>query len=302
MWKYILDLFNGKRMGTVPLPDSDLTGKVAIVTGASDGIGTETCRGLALLGAHVIMAVRNLKKGEEKAALINEELQKEGSKGSVELMRIDVSDQDSVRSFVEEFKKKKLPLHILVDNAGSVEGGLSPQGFELVFATNHLGPYLLTRLLLEKLKESSPSRIVIVSSMVHGAPKAIKFEELQSKTTRNFYYYCISKLANAIFGKSLAEQLKGTGVNVYTLHPGTVISNIWGFGSIGIWIWSWLFITNRQGAQTSIYCAADKSLDGESGKYYEYCQEKPYENQLMEDDNLSKELWNKCSEWTGLPS
>eukprot|EP01117_Protostelium_nocturnum_P004983 TRINITY_DN1806_c0_g1_i2.p1 TRINITY_DN1806_c0_g1~~TRINITY_DN1806_c0_g1_i2.p1 ORF type:complete len:144 (-),score=34.19 TRINITY_DN1806_c0_g1_i2:390-821(-) len=113
MWKYILDLFNGKRMGTVPLPDSDLTGKVAIVTGASDGIGTETCRGLALLGAHVIMAVRNLKKGEEKAALINEELQKEGSKGSVELMRIDVSDQDSVRSFVEEFKKKKLPLHIL---------------------------------------------------------------------------------------------------------------------------------------------------------------------------------------------
>eukprot|EP01117_Protostelium_nocturnum_P004984 TRINITY_DN1806_c0_g1_i3.p1 TRINITY_DN1806_c0_g1~~TRINITY_DN1806_c0_g1_i3.p1 ORF type:complete len:104 (-),score=26.03 TRINITY_DN1806_c0_g1_i3:3-314(-) len=77
MWKYILDLFNGKRMGTVPLPDSDLTGKVAIVTGASDGIGTETCRGLALLGAHVIMAVRNLKKGEEKAALINEELQKE---------------------------------------------------------------------------------------------------------------------------------------------------------------------------------------------------------------------------------
>uniref|UniRef100_A0A7N0US33 Uncharacterized protein n=1 Tax=Kalanchoe fedtschenkoi TaxID=63787 RepID=A0A7N0US33_KALFE len=210
----------------------DATGLVAIVTGGSAGLGAETARVLALRGAHVILPVRNTAAGENvKKAIIQ---QIPGAK--IDVMEMDLSSMSSVRNFVAQFQSKGLQLNLLINNAGIswTPFKLSVDGIEMQFATNHLGHFLLTNLLLDTMKETSrrsnkEGRIVNVSSIAHAVPVRIHFDKLNNESS---YYggfaYCRSKLANVLHATELARRLKDEGVNVTanSLHPGVVRTNI----------------------------------------------------------------------------
>ncbi|PAN37379.1 hypothetical protein PAHAL_7G086400 [Panicum hallii] len=218
----------------------DGSGLVAIVTGASSGIGAETCRVLALRGVHVVMGVRNL----STASQVREKIVGQVPTAKIEILELDLSSMSSVRRFVDNFDVLDLPLNILVNNAGIafVPFKLSEDGIELHFATNHLGHFLLTDLLLEKInvtaKESGiEGRIVIVASdsYKHSYREGIRFDKINDESGYNsILAYGQSKLANILHSNELSSHLKeqDAKVVVNSLHPGAVVTNIaryWGF-------------------------------------------------------------------------
>ncbi len=273
-----------------------LSGQVCIVTGANTGIGKVTATDLAAQGAHVFVACRNAQKGQATAGQITEET---GSK--TEFLQLDLADLASVRCAAETFLSRKLPLHILVNNAGLAGSrGQTQDGFEIAFGVNHLGPFLFTSLLLDTLKSTAPARVVNVSSKAHYAAKAIPFDSLQS-TTASFTgmpEYRVSKLANVLFTAELARRLKDTQVTTYALHPGVVASDIWHrvpgpFRGLV----KHFMITVEEGAKTSIHCARTPELGGESGLYYDSCQAKT-PSRLAQDHALAGELWDRSVAWS----
>ena len=181
-------------------------------------------------------------------------------------------------------------------------------GFEMQLGVNHLGHFLLTSLLLDRLKEDVPSRIVNVSSLAHEFGK-INFDNLMSEKSYNrMTAYGQSKLANVLFTRQLAERLEGTGVTVYSLHPGSVrtelarhmFSSPW-LGVLYILAYPFYFITSKtawQGAQTNIYCAVAEELEGVSGRYYSDCAEKKLKPHAT-DDAVAKKLWEVSEQLTG---
>src|ERR1700730_11873294 len=202
---------------------SSMQGKVCLVTGSSSGIGKVTARELAKMGATVVMVCRNRAKGEAAQA----EIKEESSNDQVDLIVADLSELSQVRRVANEFKQKYSQLHVLINNAGGVNGEhkVTTDGLEFTFATNYLAPFLLTELLLDVLKASAPARIVNVSSNAHALEK-IDFADLQG--TRRYKpakAYGQSKLEQIYFTYELADELKGTGVTVNALHPGPVRSN-----------------------------------------------------------------------------
>jgi NAD(P)-dependent dehydrogenase (short-subunit alcohol dehydrogenase family) len=187
--------------------------KIAIVTGAARGIGIEIVRGLAREGYHVVLAVRDVEKGKAAAKDIV---------GSTQVMRLDVADLDSVRAFASEVLGHHPLIHLLVNNAGihTTDKRRSPQGHELTFATNHLGHFLLTDLLLNALEGAAPSRVVNLASEAHRGAKERDFSHADTWTGMKAYTQ--SKLANILFTSALARRLEGTGVTTYAAHPGSV--------------------------------------------------------------------------------
>ncbi|XP_068933696.1 retinol dehydrogenase 11-like isoform X2 [Petaurus breviceps papuanus] len=258
---------NGVCTSMVQLP-----GKVAIVTGANTGIGKETAKDLAQRGARVYLACRDLQKGELAA---NEIRAKTGNQ-QVLVQKLDLSDTKSIRAFAEAFLSEEKQLHILINNAGVMMCPYSKtaDGFEMHIGVNHLGHFLLTHLLLERLKESAPSRVVNVSSLAFHMGR-IHFYNLHGEKYYNrALAYCHSKLANVLFTQELARRLKGTGVTTYSVHPGTVNSELVRHSTCIKLMWklfSSFIKTPQEGAQTSLYCALTEGLEPLSGKHFSDC-------------------------------
>jgi NAD(P)-dependent dehydrogenase (short-subunit alcohol dehydrogenase family) len=273
----------------------DLTGKVMLITGANTGIGRVTAEVLARRGARVILACRS----EEKTRPVVEEILAAG--GDASFVQLDLADLDSVRAAADKVLSQDEPLHVLINNAGLAGlRGLTKQGFELVFGTNHLGHFLLTELLLPRLQKSAPARIVNVSSGSHYKAKGIDFAALRerTKTVTTMPEYEVSKLANVLFTKELARGRAGKGVHSYALHPGMVASDAWREIPWPVRsIMKMFMITNEEGAETTLHCATSEEAWAEDGLFYD--KKKPREpNKLAHDEALAKELWDKSVEWT----
>ncbi len=269
--------------------------RIAIVTGANTGIGLVTARELARQGFHVFLACRSEQKTLEAIASIRRQV----PDASLEFLALDLGDFASVRKCASAFLARDLPLHLLVNNAGVGGGkGISASGFEQAFGVNHMGHFLLTNLLLERLKLSAPARIVTVASRAHTRVQSIDFSRLQrlGGNSLGIGEYCVSKLANVLFNAELAVRLDGTGVTCYALHPGVVASDIWRKVP---WPLSSLLkarmLSTEDGARTSIFCATSATLANETGLYYDKCQA-IRTSRAGADMALAKRLWRFSEE------
>lgn len=276
-----------------------ITGKTCIVTGANTGIGKTTALGLAKMGATVVMVCRSRERGETALA----EITRESGNDSVALLLADLSSQAQIRHLAEEFKSKHTALHILVNNAGIIPKNrtVTEDGLETQFAVNHLAYFLLTNLLLDVLKASAPSRIINVSSQVHGA--SIPFDDLQSERSYSpTRVYEWTKLANVLFTYELARRLEGTGVTVNCLHPGTVATNMLSdYMPSGLrFIAKLIGASPEEGAQTSLYVATSPDVEGVSGKYFVH-DRAVRSSKTSYDKTVASRLWQVSAEMTGLP-
>src|SRR5580704_4629773 len=283
-----------------------MQGKTVVVTGGNSGIGLETAQALAGMGARVIVTARNADKGRAAVARIVERLE---GQPQVQLVVFDLADLSSVRRGAEEILQQAPRLDVLVNNAGVVlsERRVTVDGYEATFATNHLGPFLLTNLLLDRLRESAPARIVNVASTAHNAArKGIPFDDLQSTGRyRGMRVYGESKLANILFTLELARRLAGTGVTANALHPGTVRTGYGADGdargllALGLKISQPFFLSPAKGARTSIYLASSPEVEGISGQYFDKC--KPAKSRRWaQDTEAAQRLWQVSEELVGL--
>jgi retinol dehydrogenase-13 len=258
----------------------DLTGKTYIVTGANSGVGLETTRQLVKQGAHVVMACRRPEAGEEAAKSFA------GLKGSHEVLRMDLADLQSVRDFVAEFSGKYDRLDGLACNAGmaNMSGELSrtKDGFELTTGISYYGHFLLTELLLDTLKKSAPSRVVLVSSVVHaGSPRnrpEVHLDDLlyEKREPSNMAIYAEAKVANVLYARELAERLEGTGVTAFSVHPGWARSNFGSGGGLGMRIvmglmrplTRFLSDSSEESAQSTLHCLLSDDALNHSGAYF----------------------------------
>ncbi|XP_024364993.1 short-chain dehydrogenase TIC 32 B, chloroplastic [Physcomitrium patens] len=288
----------------------DLSSKTIIVTGATSGIGKESARVLAKRGAHVILAVRNVKVGEAVCT----EILKETPTARLDAMHLDLNSLISVREFAANFRARNLPLHILLNNAGllNLKFQLSEDGIEHTFATNHLGHFLLTNLLVDIMKATAKEcgeegRIVNVSSLAHTMTyRNHNLEEINNpKRYVGYQAYGQSKLANILHAKELAHRLQEESANVTAnaLHPGTMDTNfgknnaLFKYG-VGIFftIGSKLLKTIPQAAATSLYVATNPNLNGISGKYFSDCNEYTPELAAASDMELATRYWKFSEE------
>jgi retinol dehydrogenase-12 len=279
----------------------DLAGKNFIVTGANSGIGKITATELARRGAHVIMANRSRAKSQP---VIDEILKETGQ--TADLVELDLSDLASVRKAADEILAKNIPIHGLINNAGLAgQRGATKDGFELTFGTNHLGHYLFTRLLLDRIKQTKGARIVNVSSKSHYDAKKIDWDVLRepTHTTTGLREYSVSKLSNVLFTKELARRLEGSGVTTYAVHPGVVATDVWRKVPAPVrWVMKKFMITPEQGAHSSLRTATDPELASETGRYYDADGKEKRPSALADDTELATQLWTRSAEWTGLPA
>jgi NAD(P)-dependent dehydrogenase (short-subunit alcohol dehydrogenase family) len=275
----------------------DLTGQVIAITGANAGIGKETAVGLARMRATVVMTARDPERGSAALAEVRE---RTGS-DRVELLALDLADLASVRACATELLVRYDRLDVLVDNAGLVMSKRTEtaNGFETTFGVNHLGHFELTNLLLERLRASAPSRVIVLASDAHKfAFGGLKFDDLQThRHYRGFLAYSRSKLANVLFTRELARRMNGTGVTVNAVHPGYVDSR---FGKDGdtrldslMGIGAKLFaISPEEGARTSIYLASSPDVEGATGTYWYKCTPAKM-SKAARDDAAARRLWDE---------
>jgi NAD(P)-dependent dehydrogenase (short-subunit alcohol dehydrogenase family) len=272
-----------------------MAGKTVVVTGASSGIGLETAVALAGAGARVIVTARDAGRGQSALEQIRER-----SGGNCELVLFDLARMSSVRAGAAELLEKADRIDVLVNNAGLVLSSRTEteDGFEATLAINHLGPFLLTSLFLDRIVASAPSRIVNVSSTAHSSARSgLDFDDLQStKGYRPMKVYGESKLANIYFTTELARRLDGKGVTANCLHPGLVRT---GYGrdgdtsgilALGIRLAVPFMITPPQGAFTSVYLASSPEVAGVTGKYFVKCKERT-PSRAARDSDAARRLW-----------
>jgi NAD(P)-dependent dehydrogenase (short-subunit alcohol dehydrogenase family) len=278
-----------------------MTGRTCLITGASSGIGRATAIELARMGATLVLVCRDRSRGEAALA----EVQRNARGGGAQLMLADLASQESIRALAREYLATQRPLHVLINNAGVVNTrrSLTIDGIETVFAVNHLAYFLLTHLLLERLRASTPARIVNVASEAHKFG-ALDFDDLGGERRyRPMRIYGQSKLANILFTYELARRLDGTGVTVNCLHPGAVATGL-GFnnGVVAKAIISLLrpFIrTAEDGARTSIFLASSPAVEGVSGKYFVDCRERR-SSPASNDQDAARRLWEVSAQLTGI--
>jgi NAD(P)-dependent dehydrogenase (short-subunit alcohol dehydrogenase family) len=273
----------------------DLDGRTFLVTGANTGIGKETVRGLASRGARVLMACRSAESGHRAI----QEIATQTGSHDLELLSLDLGDLASVRACARQFLARDEPLHVLVNNAGLAgRRGMTSSGFELAFGTNHVGPFLLTSLLLDHLRASAPARIVNLASVAHYDATGIDFEAVRKRTRSitGMPEYSVSKLANVLHAQELARRLHGSGVTTYSLHPGVIASDIWRRVP-----WPARALMTRRmdspehGARTSLYCATSPEVADQSGLYYDECA--PKQPSAAATASLAGELWERSADW-----
>ncbi|HEX3793312.1 MAG TPA: SDR family oxidoreductase [Acidimicrobiales bacterium] len=275
-----------------------MTGKTVVVTGGNSGIGLETALALGNLGARVIISARNPSRGAAAVDLIGARI---SGVGSVELVVFDLADLASVRAGAAELLERCPRLDVLINNAGLIlsERTETVDGYESTLAINHLGPFLLTTLLLPRLVASAPVRIVNVASTAHSTVRGgLPFDDLQSTGSyRGMKVYSQSKLANILFTNELAARLAAQGVTANSLHPGTVRTGYGADGdaggllALGIRIAKPFFLSPAKGALTSAYLAASPEVEGVSGKYFVKCREKAPSKWASKEEHAHR-LWD----------
>ncbi|RWS29030.1 retinol dehydrogenase 14-like isoform X1 [Leptotrombidium deliense] len=274
----------------------DMSGKTVIITGGNAGIGKETARGLAKKNAKVILACRNM----AKARVAAEDIIKTTGNNSVFVKHCDLAALATVRSFCNEILNTENRLDVLILNAGMVPSRgkhMTQDSLELQFSSNHLGHFLMTNLLLQLLKKSAPSRIVVVSSYLHHYGN-VDFENLsfEKYTPDPLFTYCKSKLANILFVKELTRRLQNTQVTANALHPGLVKTDInkdcpWYTRRVLQPIAFRFAKTAEEGAQTSIFLSTSNKVQNVSGKYFVDCKEANY-SPKADDVELCKKMWS----------
>jgi NAD(P)-dependent dehydrogenase (short-subunit alcohol dehydrogenase family) len=284
------------------MPHATLAGRSCLVTGATSGIGEETALGLARLGARVGLVGRSRERGERALARIR------SASGSpaVELLLADLSQLAEVRRLADEVLERYEALHVLVNNAGVVQlhRTTTPDGHETTFAVNHLAPFLLTLLLLPRMRASAPARIVNVASDAHRFG-ALDPDDLENERWGAARAYGRSKSANILFTCELARRLEGSGVTANCLHPGAVATRLGkNNGRLGRLVTSLLapfFLSPARGAATSLHVAAAPELEGVSGRYFKRSRE-AVAAPASRDPALARRLWQESCRMTGVPA
>ena len=279
-----------------------MAGKVVLITGGTGGIGKATAIGLATMGARAGITGRDLARAEQAAA----DIRATSGNPAVDAFAADMTSQAEVRRLAGDVLDAYPRLHVLVNNVGGFWAHRHPtaDGLEHTFALNHLASFLLTNLLLDRLKASAPARVVNVSSGAQSMGQ-IEFDDLQG--ARNYSgqrAYNQSKLATIMFTNELARRLEGTGVTANSLHPGVVRTNFGAedqapfFAVISRLILP-LLKTPAQGAQTPIYLASSPDVDGVTGKFFANRKPKTA-NKIAYDPDMTAKLWNVSAALVGM--
>jgi NAD(P)-dependent dehydrogenase (short-subunit alcohol dehydrogenase family) len=285
-------------MPTQPPVVPSMDGRTVVITGGNSGIGKAAAVDLARAGARVVITARDPGRG----AAARDDIAAASGSDQVELSVFDLADLASVRAGAADLLERCPRLDVLVNNAGLIlsDRRLSADGYEATFAINHLGPFLLTTLLLDRLKESAPARVVNVASTAHNfARRGMVFDDLMAERSyKPMEVYGRSKLANILFTTELARRLEGTGVTANCLHPGSVATgyardgDTTGFMAWGTRIYAHLPIslTPEQGARTTVYLASSPDVAGTTGAYFAKCREKT-PSAAARDDAAAARLW-----------
>jgi NAD(P)-dependent dehydrogenase (short-subunit alcohol dehydrogenase family) len=277
-------------------------GNVCLVTGATAGIGFVTARELARRGGRVIGVGRS----PERCALAARKIREQARASSVDFLVADLSSQAGILRLAKEVKGATDRLHVLINNAGGLflKRQETIDGLEMTFALDHVAYFLLTNLLLDLLKSSSPARIVNVASAAHQGA-SINFDDLQKSKGRYSAWraYQQAKLANILFTRELARRLEGTGVTANSLHPGYVNTQIFKVGGLKGWLLSRaadLFaIAPEEGALTSLYLATSPEVRNTSGIYF-WRQKPATPSHQAQDDETARKLWEVSEQLTRL--
>ena len=273
--------------------------ELAVITGTTHGIGRVTSRELARAGKTVVMLCRDLRA----ASAVRAEIMRHSPRARVEVVRCDLASLASVREAAAAVRRDYPPLGLLVNNAGmvSTRHRTSVDGFELTFATNHLGPFLLTALLSDHLDKAA--RIVTVASRIHYRGRL----DLAAVTDARARYaataaYARSKLANVMHTFALARRMAATGISVNCLHPGVVATNL-----LPRWLrvikplFTRVVFDAERGARTTVHLALDPSVAGATGRYFDEYQLPRAASPLANDVELQESLWKMSAVWTGAP-
>ncbi len=282
---------------------NDLRGKVALVTGATNGIGRAAALGLARAGATLVLVGRNAERIEKTVA----EIRRASGNDAVEGALADLSLLSEVRRLAMEFQEQHEHLHLLLNNAGAIfsEHALTAEGHERTFALNHLAYFLLTNQLLPQLTRSAPARIINVSSSAHRGAGSFDFDNIDGRKTwgmMGFSAYGLSKLANILFTRELARRLAGTGVTANAVHPGVVNT---GFLDGTGWLRPIARVLGpflrspEKGAETLLWLALSPELAQASGGYYADRKPSPL-SAGAQDEAAARRLWSLSAEICGL--
>lgn len=286
-------------------PAVDMSGKTVLITGGNSGIGLETAVGLAGMGAKVVITARD----ETRGARAVDDIKQRSGNDDVHTLHLDLGSFVSVHTCAEVFLDRFDRLDVLINNAGATlsERQLSEDGIELQLQANHLSHFLLTHLLLDRLVAGRPARIVVVSSAAHRQGGDLDVDDLEAsgKPYIGLQQYARTKLMNLLFANELARRLKGSGVTVNAVHPGTIRS---GFGmggdatgvfAVAIRIARPFFKSATTGAQTTIYVATSPEVAGESGGYYASMRPRGT-SAVSRDEDLARRLWERSAALTGV--
>ena len=275
--------------------------RVIIVTGANRGIGRATTSALVAKGHSVVMACRDV----ESAVSVRKSIQEGGGSGNIEVIHLDLASLQSVRKFAKIFSDTFPGLDVLINNAGVFiyKKDATRDGFEKTMGTNYLGPFLLTNLLLPKLRKSTDGRIINVASNAYRYGW-IDINDLASTNRfQIFRTYAASKLALVLFTLELADRLRDTEISVNAVHPGEVGTNIWRstnmfFGTVMKLMRPFL-ATEEKGAETSIYLALSDEIKDISGRYFEKKTEKEIPEKIR-NSQIREKLWEMSERLVGL--
>jgi NAD(P)-dependent dehydrogenase (short-subunit alcohol dehydrogenase family) len=278
-----------------------MNGRICIVTGATHGIGRATARALAASGATVLVHGRDL----ARARAVAEDISRDTGNPEVRFVQADFAQLAQVRRLAQELQSLLPRLDVLINNAAVMAAARarSAEGYDLTFAVNHLAPFLLTNLLLDKLKASAPARVIVVASEAHRRA-TLDFGDLMNAGASGWWTaYERSKLANVLFARELARRLAGTGVTVNALHPGVVRSQLFrGSPLLRVLLWSvgrLFMLSPQQGARGSVYLATASELERESGGYYRGCR-RVAPSAAAQSEACAARLWQESARLTGL--
>jgi NAD(P)-dependent dehydrogenase (short-subunit alcohol dehydrogenase family) len=276
---------------------ADATPATVLITGGNAGVGKETAVGLARGGARVAITARDPSRGAAAAAEVRERV----PGASVDVVALDLASFASIRACADEVRRRYPRLDVLVNNAGLVQmqRTVTEDGFETTFGVNHLGHFLLTTLLLDRLRASAPARVVVVASHAHkSARTGLRFDDLQAERAYSgLGAYNRSKLANVYFARELARRAAGTGVTANALHPGFVASRLGRDGDGGLagevvmTLARPFAISPARGARTSVYLASSPDVADVTGQYFARCRPAAV-SRVARDDDAARRLWD----------
>lgn len=283
-----------------------MQGRVCLVTGASNGIGKAAAISLSKMGASLVLLCRNRDRAENAMA----EISLRSGNEDIDLLLADLGSLAQVREAAEVFLGSGRPLHVLVNNAGAIymNRGITEDGIETTFAVNHLGHFLLTNLLMDRMRDSGLARIVNVSSEAHKfgyGDGRIAFDDLMGERTYSGWRaYGQSKLANILFTRELARRLKGSDITANALHPGVVASQFGRNNRTGWMPWFQALYrpfsrSNAKGADTVIWLASAPEIEGVSGKYFKDRKVRSLTPQPLIDEDAAR-LWAVSEDLTAL--